>query len=70
MYCIYKRVWWLLSKNLLSFILSKQFPKHNPICLNIFYFFGTSDDRVKAIQEKLDLDDKLSSGERNKTDKG
>ena len=71
MYCIYKRVWWLLSKNLLSFILSKQFPKHNPICLIIFsIFLGTSDDKVKAIQEKLDLDDKLSSGERNKTEKG
>ena len=34
------------------------------------YFFGTPDDKVKAIQEKLDLDDKFSSGERNKTDKG
>ena len=38
---------------------------------NYFLFFlGTSDDKVKAIQEKLDLDDKLSSGERNKTEKG
>ena len=39
MYCIYKRICWLLSKNLLSFIVLKQFPKHNPICLIIFLFF-------------------------------
>ena len=38
-YCIYKRVCWLLSKNLSSFIVLKQFPKHNPICLIIFLFF-------------------------------
>ena len=70
MYCIYKRVCWLLSKNLLSFTVFKQFPEHNPICLIIFYFFlGTSEDKFKAIQEKLDLDDKHSSGERNQTEK-
>ena len=70
MYCIHKRVCWLLSKNLLSSIVLKHFPKHNPICLIMFYFFlGTSGDKVKAIQEKLDLDDKLSSGERNKMKK-
>ena len=70
MHCIYKLVWWLLSENLLSFIVFKQFPKHNPLCLIIFYFFlGTAEGEVKAIQENLDLDDKLSSGERNKTEK-
>ena len=70
MYCIYKRVWWLLSKNLLSFIVFKQFPKHNPICLTILYFFlGTSEDKSKSIQGKPDLDDKISSGERNKIEK-
>ena len=37
---------------------------------NLFsIFLGTSEDKVKAIQEKLDLDDKLSSGERNKMKK-
>ena len=69
MYCIYKRVWWLLSKNLLSFIVFKHFPKHNPICLTILFFLGTSEDKFKSIQEKPDLDDKLSSGERNKIKK-
>ena len=33
------------------------------------YNLGTSEDKVKAIQEKLDLNDKHSSGERNKTEK-
>ena len=32
-------------------------------------FLGSSEDEVKAIQKKLALDDKLSSGERNKTEK-
>ena len=54
MYCIYKRVWWLLSKNLLSFILSKQFPKHNPICLNIFYIFLVR-QMIKLKQSKKNL---------------
>ena len=35
----------------------------------VLFFLGTSGDKVKAIQEKLDLDDKLSSGERNKMKK-
>ena len=69
LYCIHKRVCWLLSKNLLSFIVLKHFPKHNGTCLIIYIFLATSEDKVKAIQEKLDLDDKLSSGERNKKEK-
>ena len=37
---------------------------------NYFLFFlGMSEDKFKAIQEKLDLDDKLSSGERNQTER-
>ena len=37
---------------------------------NYFLFFlGASEDKVKAIQENLALDDKHSSGERNKTEK-
>ena len=69
MYCDYKRVWWLLSKHLSSVIVFKQFPKHDPICLIMFVFLGKSEDKVKAIQEKLDVDDKHSSGERNETEK-
>ena len=37
---------------------------------NYFVFFlGTSEDKFKSIQEKPDLDDKISSGERNKIEK-
>ena len=38
---------------------------------NYFLFFlGTSENKFKAIQEKLDLADKRSSGERNQTERG
>ena len=61
MYCIYKRVCWLLSKTV-SEAQSNMF--------NYFsIFLGSSEDKVKAIQKKLALDDKLSSGERIKTEK-
>ena len=39
------------------------------IIVMMIIFLGTSGDKVKAIQEKLDLDDKISSGERNKKEK-
>ena len=68
MYCICKRIWWLLSKNYYLHCfqtVSKAQPNEFHYCL----FLGSSEDKVKAIQEKLDLDDKLSSGERNKQKK-
>ena len=70
MYCIYKRVYWLLSK---KFIILHCFKTVSEAQSNMFNYFsiflGSSEDKVKAIQKKPSLDDKLSSGERNKTEK-
>ena len=70
MYCIYKRVWWLLSKKIYypSFF-SNSFRSTTQYVQLFSIFLVTAEGEVKTIQEKLDLDDKLSSGERNKTEK-
>ena len=42
-------------------------PEHNPICLILSQFLATSEGKDSANQEKVNLEDELLSGERDKT---
>ena len=42
-------------------------PEHKPICLILSQFLASSEGKDSANQEKVNLEDELLSGERDKT---